>query len=100
MIIYNVTVIIQDEIHDEWIQWMKETHIPQVMLTGIFTKNSILKVVDSPNEGHTYCFQYHCASMSDYQTYQQKYAPALQADHTQRYQNKFVAYRSIMEVVE
>ncbi|MBT6440423.1 MAG: DUF4286 family protein, partial [Flavobacteriales bacterium] len=26
MIIYNVTVKINNEVHDEWLQWMKETH--------------------------------------------------------------------------
>jgi hypothetical protein len=36
MIVYNVTVKVNTEVHDEWFAWMKETHIPEVMKTGLF----------------------------------------------------------------
>ena len=36
MYIYNVTVNVSDDVHIEWLKWMKETHIPDVMKTGCF----------------------------------------------------------------
>ena len=37
MIIYNITVsIIDQNIHQNWLKWMKEIHIPEVMDTGFF----------------------------------------------------------------
>jgi len=39
MIIYSVTVNIDDSVHDEWVTWMKEVHIPDVMATGYFLEN-------------------------------------------------------------
>ena len=34
MIIYNVTSNIDESIHDEWLNWMRQEHIPQVLGTG------------------------------------------------------------------
>ncbi|MEO8448027.1 MAG: DUF4286 family protein, partial [bacterium] len=28
MILYNVTVNVDDSVHDEWLEWMKTIHIP------------------------------------------------------------------------
>ena len=36
MIIYNVTINVENDTHDTWFKWMKETHIPDVMSTGMF----------------------------------------------------------------
>ena len=41
MIIYNVTVNVEAEIHNDWISWMKEVHIPDVMNTGYFLENKM-----------------------------------------------------------
>ncbi len=43
MFIYNVTVNVEKEIHDEWFDWMKNTHVHDVMNTGF---SSIIKCSD------------------------------------------------------
>lgn len=99
MLLYNVTLILEESAADEWLQWMQETHIPEVMATGMFVSNRLLKVLDSPNEGVTYCTQYVAESMENYDQYQQVYAPALQEDLNEKFKNRFVAYRTLMEFV-
>src|SRR6478672_5241223 len=99
MVLYNVTVIIEDSAAEEWLNWMQEIHIPEVMETGKFVSNRLLKVLDSPNEGVTYCTQYVAESLADYNDYQANYAPALQAKLQQQFENRFVAFRTLMEFV-
>ncbi len=99
MYLYNVTLILEDAAAQEWLQWMQEAHIPQVMATGMFVSNRLLKVVDSPNEGVTYCAQYVVDNLENYNQYQEVFAPALQAELNERYKNRFVAYRSLMEFI-
>lgn len=99
MFLYNVTIILEDAAAEEWLQWMQEIHIPEVMATGMFVSNRLLKVVDSPNEGVTYCTQYVADSLENYNQYQEVFAPALQADLNEKFKNRFVAYRSLMEFV-
>jgi hypothetical protein len=99
MFLYNVTLILDDAAAEEWLQWMQDVHIPEVMATGIFISNRLLRVVDSPNEGVTYCAQYVAETLDHYNKYQEVFAPALQAELNERYKNRFVAYRSLMEFV-
>lgn len=99
MLLYNVTLIIEDASADEWLQYMNEIHIPEVMATGKFVSNRLLKILDSPNEGVSYCSQYVVESLADYEDYQQNYAPKLQANLQQKFENKFVAFRTLMEFI-
>jgi hypothetical protein len=99
MLLYNVTLIIEEAAAQEWLQWMTEIHIPEVMATEKFVSNRLLKVLDSPNEGVTYCAQYVLENEEDYQDYQDNFAPALQADLQAKFENRFVAFRTLMEFV-
>ncbi len=99
MLLYNVTLILDDAAAEEWLQWMQEIHIPEVMATGMFVSNRLLKVLDSPNEGVTYCAQYVAETMENYNEYLAAYAPALQADLNEKFKNRFVAYGTLMEFV-
>ena len=99
MLLYNVTTIIDDDAADSWLKWMEEIHIPNVMASGKFVSNRLLRVVDSPNEGVTYCAQYVVEHMADYLDYQENYAPSLQAEATGLFENKIVTFRTLMEYI-
>ena len=101
MILYNVTVKIDNNAHDEWLEWMRNVHVPEVIATGCFTDNKMMRLLDPPpdEEGVTYAFQYFCKNMDNLRSYWENFAPELQADHKQRYEGKFVAFRTVMELV-
>lgn len=101
MIVYSVTVSIDDEVHEDWLEWMKDDHIPKVMDTGFFTDYRMLKVISHQQEdqGVSYNIQYDCKSMADLHQYQVQKAPALQKEHSERYDGKFAAFRTLLEKV-
>ena len=99
MILYNVTVIMDEEIHDEWLSWMKNQHIADVMATSCFVSYRMLRVVDSPNDGVTYCMQYIAEDRQKYEDYKSNYASGLQASFPAKFADKYVIYRSLMEFV-
>ncbi|HET7818471.1 MAG TPA: DUF4286 family protein [Bacteroidia bacterium] len=98
MYIYNVTVAIDSSIHNDWLKWMKEVHIPDVMNTGFFTENRICKVVTDETD-ITYAIQYLFHKMDDLAAYQKEHAPRLQNEHTEKFKGKFAAFRTILEIV-
>jgi len=100
MILYSVTVNIDEDVHDEWLQWMQEVHIPDVMRTGKFIESRICKIHAEEAGGKSYSFQYLAKSWDDYNSYQNEHAPALQKDHSQKYGGKFVAFRTVLEVIQ
>lgn len=100
MIVYNDTIIIEESIHDEWLNWIKTVHIPAVMATGYFNSYKMLTVIDSPNEGVTYCIQYKADSIEQFQQYYMNHLYKLQAIHQERFDEKFVMFNTLMEEVE
>lgn len=98
MYIYNVTVNIEESVMEDWLQWMRETHIPDVMETGLFTGNRLCRVMVEEESGVTYSIQYEVKDMETLQLYHDVYAAKLQEEHRKRYENKFVAFRTVLKV--
>lgn len=99
MIIYNVTVKVDLDVHEEWLDWMRQTHIPDVLATGLFTDHRFCRILQDDPDGMTYATQYFCESMAKLQQYAALHAKRLQDDHAERYKDKYVAFRTVMEVL-
>lgn len=98
MIIYSVTVSIDAALRGNWLGWMEEVHIPDVMKTGCFLSYALQEVMDPPPQEGSFTFnvQYKCESMADYERYRDEFASALQVDHAKRYKDHYVAFRTIL----
>jgi len=99
MFIYNVTINISKEAHNEWVKWMKELHMPDVMKTGCFVDCQLVKVLYVEDEGHTYSAQYKFLEMSDIERYQKEFAPKLQAEHTEKFKDQYSAFRTLLQII-
>ena len=101
MIIYNVTIKIREGIQREWLQWLKETHIPDVMETGCFTRSLIVRLLETDDtDGPTYAIQYTAETKSDYDCYIENYAGEMRKRSFEKWGDKFIAFRSVMEIVD
>lgn len=99
-VIYNVTVSIDPSVEQDWVEWMRKKHIPEVMATGCFLESRISKMNHEEDGACTYAMTYIAHSQDDLTKYQQEFAPALQVDHKQRYEGRFAAFRSTLNVLE
>ncbi len=99
MIVYNVTLSVDEPIHQEWLEWMKHVHIPDVMATGLFLDSRVVRVLAEEEGGVTYAVQYTCADMATYERYRAEHAPRLQAETEKRYGGRYVAFRTLLEVL-
>jgi hypothetical protein len=100
MIIFNDTVIVDEAVHEKWLNWAKEVHIPAVMATGYFQSYKILNVIDSPNEGVTYCVQYYADNIDHFNLFYNRHFHQLQAIHNQEFENQFVIFNTLMKTVD
>jgi hypothetical protein len=101
MFIYNVTIKTSWEIHEAWVKWMKEIHLNDVMATECFTKYQFVKLLEiDEEEGPTYAIQYYCDSKAQYNRYIEKFAPKLRQDGLDLFGNKFIGFRSLMQIVD
>lgn len=100
MYIYNVTLKVEISRADEWLTWMREIHIPEVMETGYFTGYRINRLLeDGDLDGITFVLQYECEKIDDFLAYKQTSAPELQRKHIEKFGADVVAFRTLMEVI-
>ena len=100
MIVYNITIKILPAIEAEWIQWQQQEHIPEIMATGLFTEYKFFRLLDQDeSEGITYVIQYFGSSPENYHQYINQFAPALREKALAKWGNQFIAFRTVMELV-
>jgi hypothetical protein len=99
MILYNVTMSLDPAIHEDWLAWVQATHIPDVLATGLFSGYRLVRILNEEEGGVTYSIQYFCADLATYERYRTEFAPKLQADTKRRYDGRYAAFRTLLEVV-
>jgi len=100
MIIYNVTIKVETGIAAEWLNWLQKEHIPEVIETGCFTRATVLKLLEvDETEGPTFAVQYFAESKALYNQYIEKFAPLMREQSFEKWGNRFIAFRSVMQVV-
>jgi Domain of unknown function (DUF4286) len=101
MILYNVTVTVDLDVHPEWVKWMTEVHIPDVMMTGMFVSYRFCRLLGHEHDdSEIYSIQYLVRDMTHLRRYMDEFAPELQRQFKERYGDKYVVFRSVMEVMD
>lgn len=72
MILYNVSIIVEDSSHDDLFAWLNK----QLKTNSFGAK--FLKMLDSPHEGTTYCIQVNVEDQTTLQAFQDELLPLLQ----------------------
>lgn len=100
MILYNVTIKIDWSIHASWVEWMKEEHMPAMVATGCFTHYQLLRLIEvDDTEGPTYAAQYYADSKAFYNLYIEKFSAVQRQKGFDKWGSLFVAFRTVMQVV-
>jgi hypothetical protein len=99
MFLYNVTLIVEDVVAEEWLQWMEKVHVPQIMATGKFITHKLWRIIDSPNEGVTYSNQFFFEDLENYADFLQNYSPKFEEEIRQKYGESVMSFTSTMQDV-
>jgi uncharacterized protein DUF4286 len=100
MIVYNLSIKIDASVENEWLEWQKKEHIPEVMASGQFSDYKFYRLLEQQDiDAATYVVQYFAPSIEHYNNYIEKYAPSLRQKIKDKWGEKFIAFRTIMQVV-
>jgi phosphoribosylamine-glycine ligase len=100
MIIYNVTINIHESVHNQWMKWMQEKHINDVLATGKFTTARMVKVlIEEEMGGATYSIQYTTDSKETLERYYQEDAPKLREEGLALFGDKMLAFRTELQLI-
>ncbi len=99
--IYSVSVSVPTSLREDWLQWMKEEHIPDVLATGYF-EDFLMQELIAPKpfqDKDTFNVQYVCQDEQKYNAYQSLEAPRLQQLVKDRYGEQLTSFRTLMKRV-
>lgn len=91
MILYNVSLIIEDSDHDMLLDWLKST-LRQNRFEAKF-----LKMLDSPHDGSTYCIQIVAQNEDMINSFQLEVLQQLQEQIAIRHKDKAFIFDSRMQ---
>lgn len=97
--LYIVFISVDNDVHEDWYLWMRDVHVGDVLDTGCFYDAIVARDVDADTETRTaYRILYRAYSESAFRRYEAEHAPALKADHANRYAGRVEARRDILPI--
>ena len=100
MYLYNVTIGIDKSVEAEWLIYMRERHVPEVLRTGMFTQARIYRILDDEEaETTSYSVQYMSPSSEMVRKYLETHGPRLIEEHRNKFRDKHVAFRTLLEEI-
>jgi len=101
MFIYNVTTKVDWSINDAWVEWMQKEHMPAFLETNCFLQFRLLRLHDQDDEeGLTYVAQYFAESKASYNRYLTMHANDVAATEFKKWGDKFISFKTLLEVIE
>lgn len=91
MILYNISIIVEDSSHDDVLAWIKK-QLPQLS-----ADIRLLKMLDSPHEGTTYCLQITAEDEQAITSFQEALLPDLQQYIATKHTEKAFIFDSKMQ---
>lgn len=100
MYLYNVTVGIDKSAEGAWLDYMRTTHIPDVMATGMFSQARMYRILDGNEDNTTsYSVQYLATSIENVQQFLEEHGPGIIDAHRERFRDKHVAFMTLLEEI-
>ncbi len=100
MIVYNVTINILAEKEAEFVAWMKNTYIPEVMKTGFFFEYRFLRLLQNQEDGINFAAQFHTEGMEKMLHFDKVHAKQIDDLLYDTFRDEYISFRSLLETVE
>ena len=100
MYIYNVTTNVESNKVEEWLEYMKNTHIPAMIGTGCFTGAKLTRVmVQEEMGGKTFSIQYAVNHKENLKAYYVTYMADMNRRVEKQFSGSYVQFQTELEVL-
>ena len=101
MFVYNITFKIEKEYLEDWINWVKEVQVPDVLATGCFYEYRFYELMEFEEEdGSTFVIQFLANSKSDYNRYMELHHTNFRRRSLEKWKDHVVSFRTLLKNVE
>ncbi len=101
MLIFNITFLVSDKVHNTWLKWVREEHIPFMIDSTYFSQPQVARVVTSDKEdGTSFSVQFHVDDLRTLKQWNQEYSAKLKANCSQNFGTEVLFFTTVLELVE
>ncbi|ANI89174.1 hypothetical protein A9P82_07645 [Arachidicoccus ginsenosidimutans] len=96
MVSYNVFIKTEKEIENDFAQWFRKEHIPQIIATGCFEGFILSRQIEPIDNGNKVLVcRFFCKSFAEYQHYINDFSKKMRDDFPERFLNKYKISRTV-----
>ncbi|EGJ71513.1 hypothetical protein Bcop_1314 [Bacteroides coprosuis DSM 18011] len=101
MLIYNTTYHVEEEVESNFLIWIKESFIPEVLKQDILKNPRICKILSHSEPGHSnFALQWEVDSPKALHQHQMQYGTFAQDEVNKIFKEKVLSFDTLMRVVE
>ncbi len=101
MLILNTTFLVSDEIQNQWLEWVREQHIPFMLNTKYFIKPQIAKIISNDaTDGTSYSVQFQINNRETLEKWQREFAGKFEQNCYKIFGNEALFFSTILEIVD
>ena len=100
MLIFNTTYLVSDKVHNAWLNWVHEQHIPFMLDSSYFSKPQVARVITGDKqEGTSFSVQFQVRDMPTLKLWNQEYSAAFQENCSQQFGTEVIFFTTVLELV-
>ncbi|MEL7122507.1 MAG: DUF4286 family protein [Bacteroidota bacterium] len=100
MYLYNLTIKIEKDMIEEWLPWMSNSFIPQVLSTIDFDAHKFCRLISHPDlDGETFALQLFTNKQEVLNDFHENHESKLQTILFQKFGNRLVFFPTVMEII-
>lgn len=100
MLIYNTTFQVDDEIHDNFLIWIKESYMTEVQSHGALQSPRLCRILSHRDGGSSYSLQWEVESSGVLHRWHMEQGIRLNDELTNIFKDKVIGFPTLMEVIE
>lgn len=91
---------VNNNIQEEWLNWIKKVFIKKHLDTEIFLEYKLTRILSLDSEdGQTYSIQFSTQGLGPLQKFSALHATAILNEHHQQFAGQYVSFQTVMEVI-
>ena len=100
MVIINQTFNVEQPILKHWLDWLKNTYIPEVMASGVFTDHKTMRLLsEDPLNGETFAVQFTMPSATYISISENDLMDKYETLARKNFGDKVLFFRTVLELV-
>lgn len=100
MILYSITFSVENPVHEQWYNRLKNIQIPPLLLSGLIAEYKILRLLNEhDNGGTTYSCQFFMNDMTAVKKFEDQFEFPFLLEMDKNFKGQFAMFKTLLEVL-